>query len=271
MEGANLTGVPEFLLLGLWEDPEKRQLLFILLHASGHRSGNLVTILPIITKAQLHIPKCFFLALAFVDICFSSTTIPKMLASHVSGHQGIPYASCLIQMFFSIDSFLLTAMAFGRYAAICHPLYYTTSWTLRICGLLVVVSGTVALAHTLLLTHILFFCHNLVLHFFCNFSLLLKLTCSDTFLSDVMAYMVGSLPSSPPQECGSHLSVVSLFYGTLIGVYFSPMGSHMAQMDTFKAMIYTVVTPLSSFIYSLHSSDMKGTLGVPISRKPVFS
>uniref|UniRef100_G3UAN0 G-protein coupled receptors family 1 profile domain-containing protein n=1 Tax=Loxodonta africana TaxID=9785 RepID=G3UAN0_LOXAF len=188
--------------------------------------------------------------LAFVDICFSSTTIPKMLASHVSGHQGIPYASCLIQMFFIYDSFLLTAMAFGRYAAICHPLYYTTSWTLRICGLLVVVSGTVALAHTLLLTHILFFCHNLVLHFFCNFSLLLKLTCSDTFLSDVMAYMVGSLIITPSGgkwkafSCGSHLSVVSLFYGTLIGVYFSPMGSHMAQMDTFKAMIYTVVTPI---------------------------
>ncbi|XP_006898391.1 PREDICTED: olfactory receptor 1361-like [Elephantulus edwardii] len=312
MEAANLTRVSEFLLLGLSQDPEQQQLLFGLFLSMYLVTGlgNLLIILAIGTDVQLHTPMYFFLAnLAFVDICFTSTTIPKMLANHVSGRQGIPYAGCLTQMFFfiwfaGIDSFLLAAMAYDRYAAICHPLHYTTSVTPQLCGLLVVTAWTAAfgnsLTHTLMLARLSFCGHNRVPHFFCDLSPLLKLACSDTFVNDVMVYTVGALSTIIPfvgilvsymrifaavlqisstggkqkafSTCGSHLSVVSLFYGTLIGVYFSPMSSHTAQKDTLAAVMYTVVTPmLNPFIYSLRNSDMKGALLVLVRQKLVFS
>ncbi|XP_051025647.1 olfactory receptor 1361-like [Acomys russatus] len=306
MEGANLSGVSEFLLLGLSQNPRQQQLLFSVFLSMYLLTalGNLLVILAIATDARLHTPMYFFLAnLAFVDICFTSTTIPKTLANHVSKHKGITYSSCLAQVFFfiwfaGIDSFLLTAMAYGRYVAICHPLHYTTSITPQLCGLLVTTSWASAFAnaltHTVLLTR-LSFCA----HFFCDLSPLLKLACSDTSLNDAMVYTVGALPIIVPfagilisytsiftavlripsaggkwkalSTCGSHLSVVSLFYGTLIGVYFSPTSSHTAQKDTVAAVMYTVVTPmLNPFIYTLRNRDMKGALGTLVQRKAVF-
>ncbi|KAB0388012.1 hypothetical protein FD755_002968 [Muntiacus reevesi] len=298
--GTNLTLVSEFLLLGLSEDPRQQQLLFILFLSMYlvTQLGNLSIILAIATDIRLHTPMYFFLAnLALVDICFTSTTIPKMLANHVSGHNGIPYAGCLAQIF------LLTAMAYDRYVAICHPLHYAMSVTPQLCSLLVAASWTAAfgnaLTHTVLLTRLSFCTHNRIPHFFCDLSPLLKLACSDTFLNNAMVYTVGALPIITPfvgilvsytlifaavlripstrgkqkalSTCGSHLSVVSLFYGTIIGVYFSPMSSHAAQKDTVAAVMYTVVTPmLNPFIYSLRNSDIKGALGALISRRPVF-
>lgn len=251
----------------------------------------------------------FFLAnLDFVDICYTSTTICKMLANHMSGHKGIPYAGCLTQMFCftwfaGIGSFLLTAMAYDRHVAICHPLHYAMSVIPQLCRLLVAASWTAtfgnALTYTISLTRLSFCIHNQVPHFFCDLSRLLKLACSDTFLNNAMVYTMGALPIITPfmgifvsythifaaalripptrgkrkafSTCGSHLSVVSLFYGTLIRVYFSPMSSRMAQKDTTAAVMYTVVTPmLNPFIYSLRNNDMKGALGALISRRPVF-
>ncbi|XP_004688259.1 PREDICTED: olfactory receptor 1361-like [Condylura cristata] len=312
MEGENLTQVSEFILLGLSDDPKQQQLLFILFLSMYLVTGlgNLLIILAIVTDTRLHTPMYFFLAkLAFVDICFTSTTIPKMLASHISGHKGIPYAGCLTQTFFfilfaDIDSLLLAAMAYDRYAAICHPLHYATSVTPQLCFLLVAASWTAAvtnaLTHTVLLTRLSFCTHNQVPHFFCDLSPLLKLACSDTFLNNAMVYSIGSLfvftpfmgilvsyirifsavlkiPSAKGKQkafstCGSHLSVVTMFYGTLIGVYFSPTSSHTAQKDTAAAVMYTVVTPMMNpFIYSLRNSDMKGALGALFSRKPAFT
>ncbi|XP_004688258.1 PREDICTED: olfactory receptor 1361-like [Condylura cristata] len=308
-ERENLTQVSEFLLLGLSEDPKQQQLLFILFLSMYLVTGlgNLLIILAIVSDSKLHTPMYFFLAnLAFVDICFTTTTIPKMLANHVTGHKEITYAGCLTQMFFfiwfaGIDSFLLAAMAYDRYAAICHPLHYATSVTPQLCILLVAASWTSAfgnsLTHTLSLTRLSFCSHNRVPHFFCDLSPLLKLACSDIFLNNVMVYTVGTLTVITPfvgilisytcifaavlripskrgkqkafSTCGSHLSVVSLFYGTLIGVYFSPMSSHTAQKDTAAAVMYTVVTPMMNpFIYSLRNKDMKGALGALVSRKP---
>lgn len=227
-----------------------------------------------------------------------------MLANHVSGHKGIPYSGCLTRMFFfiwlaGIDSFLLTAKAYGRYAAICHPLHYARSVTSQLCGLLVAASFGNTQAHSVLLTRLSFCSHNRIPHFFCDLSPLLKLACSDMFLNNTLVYTVGTLhiitpfvdilisytciftavlriPSTRGKQkafstCGSHLSVASLFYGTLIGVYFSSMSSHAAQKDTASAVMYTAVTPmLNPFIYSLYNSNTKGALGALVSRKPVF-
>ncbi|KAG8517225.1 Olfactory receptor 1F1 [Galemys pyrenaicus] len=312
MEGENFTQVSEFILLGLSDDPKQQQVLFTLFLSMYLVTGlgNLLIILAIASDSRLHTPMYFFLAnLAFVDICFTSTTIPKMLVNHVIGHKGIPYAGCLTQTFFfilfaDIDSLLLAAMAYDRYAAICHPLHYATSVTPQLCILLVAASWTAAvmnaLTHTILLTRLSFCTHNEVPHFFCDLSPLLKLACSDTFLNNAMVYSIGSLfvftpfmgilisytgifsavlkiPSAKGKQkafstCGSHLSVVTMFYGTLIGVYFSPTSSHTAHKDTVAAVMYTVVTPMMNpFIYSLRNSDMKGALGALFRRKPYFT
>ncbi|XP_037363866.1 olfactory receptor 1361-like [Talpa occidentalis] len=311
LEGINFTQISEFLLLGLSEDQKQQQLLFTLFLSMYLVTGlgNLLIILAIVTDTRLHNPMYFFLAnLASVDICFTTTTIPKMLVNHITGYKGISYTGCLTQMFFfiwfiCIDSFLLGAMAYDRYAAICHPLHYATSVTPLVCFLLVAVSWMAALGnalvHTVLMARLSFCNHNHVPHFFCDVSPLLKLVCSDTSLINAVLNTVGALPLFIPfvgilvsytnifaavlripstkskqkafSTCGSHLSVVSLFYGTLIGVYFSPMSSHTAQKDTAAAVMYTVVTPMMNpFIYSLRNNDMKGALGALFSRKLAF-
>ncbi|KFO24679.1 olfactory receptor 1361 [Fukomys damarensis] len=310
MDQPNLTQVSEFLLLGLSQDPGQQRLLFVLFLSMYLVTGlgNLLIVLAIAADPRLHTPMYFFLAnLAFVDVCFTSTTVPKMLSNHVSGRRSIPYAGCLAQMFFfiwfaGIDSFLLTTMAYDRYAAICHPLRYSAAVTPQLCGLLVAASWAAAfgnaLTHTALLARLSFCAHNRVPHFFCDLSPLLKLACSDTSLNSALVYTVGALPIIVPfvgilvsythifaavlripsaggkrkavSTCGSHLAVVSLFYGTLIGVYFSPASPHTVQQDTAAAVMYTVVTPiLNPFIYSLRNSDMKGALGALVRGKLV--
>ncbi|XP_049644353.1 olfactory receptor 1361-like [Suncus etruscus] len=310
-EGENFTQVTEFLLMGLSSDLREQQVLFLLFLSMYLVTvlGNLLIVLAIVTDARLHTPMYFFLAnLAFVDICFTTTTIPKMLVNHVTGHKEILYASCLTQTFFfvwfaGIDCYLLLAMAYDRYEAICHPLHYATSVTPQLCSLLVGASWTPsfvnALTHVIFLSRLSFCTHNQVPNFFCELSTLLNLACSDTFANNMTMNTVSAftaifpfmgilvsyilifvavlrIPSRTGKQkafstCGSHLSVVTLFYGTIIGVYFSPMSSHTVQKDTVAALMYTVVTPMMNpFIYSLRNKDMKGALRALISRKPHF-
>ncbi|XP_051825513.1 olfactory receptor 1361-like [Antechinus flavipes] len=311
MEGKNNSIVSEFILLGLSDEPEQQRLLFFLflLMYLITGLGNLI-MLAISSDPHLHTPMYFFLSnLSLVDICFTSTTIPKMLSNHISKNRTIPYAGCLTQVFFfiwfaGIDSILLTAMAYDRYVAICAPLHYNTIMTPRVCVLLVLVCWswaiTNSLTHTVLLTRLSFCGHNEIPHFFCDLSPLLKLACSDTFINDLMIYTVGALTAFLPfigillsyahifitirkissvngmqkvfSTCGSHLTVVCLFYGTVIGVYFSPTSTHIAQQDTAAAVIYTLITPmLNPFIYSLRNKDMKGAVRMLITRKLGFT
>ncbi|XP_043832806.1 olfactory receptor 1361-like [Dromiciops gliroides] len=312
MEGGNYSRISEFILLGLSDQPEQERLLFLvfLLMYLITGLGNLLIILAIRIDSHLHTPMYFFLSnLSLVDICFTSTTVPKMLANHVSGNKMIPYSGCLTQVFFFLwfaakDSFILTTMAYDRYVAICAPLHYSTVMTPRVCAFVLAVSWFStfinALTHTVLLTRLSFCGHNESPHFFCDLNPLLKLACSDTFINDLMVYTVGTLliitpfivilisyihiimavlriPSTSGKQkafstCGSHLTVVSLFYGTLIGVYFSPTSTHTVQEDTVSAVMYTVVTPMMNpFIYSLRNKDMKGALRMLLTRKPGLS
>ncbi|XP_036596654.1 olfactory receptor 1361-like [Trichosurus vulpecula] len=312
MEGRNQSRVSEFILLGLSDQPEQERVLFFLFLLMYLISGlgNLLIMLAIHSDPRLHTPMYFFLSnLSLVDICFTSTTIPKMLNNHISKNRTIPYAGCLTQVFFflwfaGMDSVLLTTMAYDRYVAICAPLHYNTVMTRKVCALLVGVSWfwayNNALTHTILLTRLSFCGHNEIPHFFCDLSPLLKLACSDTFINELMIYTVGALTTILPfigilisyvhifmavlkissvsgkqkvfSTCGSHLTVVCLFYGTIIGVYFIPTSAHTAQQDTAAAVMYTVVTPmLNPFIYSLRNKDMKGALRMLLTRKPGFS
>ncbi|XP_052050240.1 olfactory receptor 1361-like [Apodemus sylvaticus] len=302
MEGTNLSSVSEFLLLGLSRQPQQQQQLLFLLFLIMYLVtvlGNLLIILAISTDSRLHTPMYFFLSnLSFVDVCFSSTTVPKVLAIHILRNQAISFSGCLTQLYFicvfvDMDNFLLAVMAYDRFVAICHPLHYTTKMTHQLCVFLVLGSWVVAilnaLLHTLLLARLSFCGDNVIPHFFCEVTPLLKLSCSDTHLNDLMILVVAGLIMLAPfvcilvsyiliswavlrvsstggrwkafSTCGSHLAVVCLFYGTITSLYFNPSSSHSAGRDMAAAMMYTVVTPmLNPFIYSLRNRDMKGAL-----------
>ncbi|XP_053069350.1 olfactory receptor 1F1 [Acinonyx jubatus] len=308
MRGANQSSVSEFLLLGLSRQPQQQQALFALFLSMYLATvlGNLLILLAISVDPRLHIPMYFLLShLSCVDICFSTTTVPKMLANHILGTQAISFSGCLTQMYFvfmfvDMDNFLLAVMAYDRFVAICHPLHYSTKMTHQLCALLVAGSWVIAnlnvLLHTLLMARLSFCADNAIPHFFCDVTPLLKLSCSDTHLNEVMILTEGSLIMISPficilasyvhitcavlrvpstkgrwkafSTCGSHLAVVSLFYGTIIAVYFNPLSSHSSEKDTAATVMYTVVTPmLNPFIYSLRNRDLKRALGKVVGRK----
>ncbi|XP_074056235.1 olfactory receptor 1f45-like [Macrotis lagotis] len=309
MERENHSRISEFILLGLTHQPEKERLIFFLFLIMYLITvmGNLFIILAIRTDSRLHTPMYFFLMnLSLVDICFTSTTIPKMLINYMSWNKVIFYISCLTQVFFfswfaGLDSILLASMAYDRYMAICAPLHYSMIMTPRVCVLLGIISWFWpcfnSLIHTIMLTKLSFCGHTEIPHFFCDLNVVIRLACSDTFINDLLIYTMGGLTAVIPfigilvsyvnifvaviripsaqgkwkgfSNCGSHLTVVCLFYGTIIGVYFNPNSSHTAQKDTASAIMYTAVTPMMNpFIYSLRNKDMKGALKMLLTRKP---
>ncbi|XP_036053945.1 olfactory receptor 1361-like [Onychomys torridus] len=300
MDGDNQTIVTEFLLLGLTGQSEKEEIVFgmFLWMYLVTISGNLLIMLAISCDPHLHTPMYFFLAnLSSVDISAPSVTIPKALVNHMVGSKSISYIECMTQIYFFIafsnmDGFLLSVMAYDRYVAICHPLHYTMMMRPRLCVLLVAISWVItnlhALLHTLLMVRLIFCSHNAVHHFFCDPYPILKLSCSDTFINDLMVFTVGGLVFLTPftciivsyayifskvlklqsahgvrkalSTCGSHLTVVSLFYGSILGIYMHPSSTYTVQ-DTVATVIFTVVTPMvNPFIYSLRNRDIKGAL-----------
>ncbi|XP_072487941.1 olfactory receptor 1J4-like [Notamacropus eugenii] len=307
MDRKNETNVSEFLLLGLPIRPQQ-QGLFYLLFLSMYLTtlfGNLLIILLIRLDSHLHTPMYFFLShLAFTDLCVSSVTTPKMLINMQTGSQTISYNGCISQIYFFIlfadlDNLLLTAMAYDRYVAICHPLHYTTLMSKELCILLVVGSWTVnfayALTNTLPLAQLSFCADNTIAHYFCDVAALLKLSCSDISLNELLIFTVGVAIIIAPltcvlvsyirilstiltmsstkgickalSTCGSHLSVVSLYYGTIIGQYFFPSSRNSNIKDIIFSMMYTVVTPmLNPFIYSLRNREINKALQKVLSR-----
>ncbi|XP_065773382.1 olfactory receptor-like protein OLF4 [Muntiacus reevesi] len=301
MAQKNLTRPSEFLLLGFSEEPELQPLIFGLFLSMYLITvfGNLLIILAINSDSHLHTPMYFFLSnLSFVDICFTSTTIPKMLWNIYIQSQVITYEACIIQVYFlmlfaGLDDFLLTVMAYDRFAAICHPLYYTVIMNPKVCRILVLVSWAISVLHSLLQTLMvlrLSFCGELeVPHYFCELNQIVRLACSDSFPNDLVIYITAVLLAGGPltgifysytkiassihrissaqgkykafSTCVSHLSVVSLFYCTSLGVYVSSAATHSSQSSATASMMYTVVTPmLNPFIYSLRNRDIKRAL-----------
>ncbi|XP_034513067.1 olfactory receptor-like protein OLF4 [Ailuropoda melanoleuca] len=308
-ETGNVTQISEFLLLGFSEGPELQPLIFGLFLSMYLITvfGNLLIILAISSDSHLHTPMYFFLAnLSFVDICFTSTTIPKMLWNIQTQDNVINYAECLSQMYFfllyaQLDVFLLTVMAYDRFMAICHPLHYTVIMNPRLCGLLVLVSWVISVLNSLLQSLMvlrLTFCTVLEIHhFFCELNQIVDHACSDTFLNDLVIYFNTMLLAAAPlagilysfskivsticgissaqgrykafSTCASHLSVVSLFYSTGLGVYLSSAAPQSSHANAVASVMYTVVTPmLNPFIYSLRNRDIKTALkrivGVPV-------
>ncbi|KAM5189946.1 olfactory receptor 7A17-like [Callospermophilus lateralis] len=297
----NDTRISEFFLLGFSEESELQLLIFGLFLTMYLVTvlGNLLIILATISDSHLHTPMYFFLSnLSFVDISFTSTTVPKMLVNIQMQSKVITYVGCIIQIYFfalfaGLDNFLLAVMAYDRYVAICHPLHHMVIMNPRLCGLLVlaswVTSALNSLLHSLMVLR-LSFCTDLeIQHFFCEPNQVVHLACSDTFLNDLVVYITAVFLAGGPltgilysysrivssiraissvqgkykafSTCASHLSVVSLFYCTLLGVYLSSAVTQNSPSSATASVMYTVVTPmLNPFIYSLRNKDIKSAL-----------
>ncbi|XP_015344645.1 olfactory receptor 19 [Marmota marmota marmota] len=301
MEPGNDTHISKFLLLGISEDPTLQPFLFglFLFMYLVTVLGNLLIIMAIISDSHLHTPMYFFLAnLSFADIGFTSTTVPKMLVNIQTQSKVITYTGCIAQIFFLIlfcvlDNFLLAVMAYDRYVAICHPLHYMVIMNHRLCGLLVLACWATTALNSLLETLMalrLSFCTDVEIpHFVCELNQLVLLACSDTFPNVIVMYFAAVLLGGGPfagilysyskivssvraisstqgkykafSTCASHLSVVSLFYSTLLGVYLSSSITQNSQSTARASVMYSVVTPmLNPFIYSLRNKDIMGAL-----------
>ncbi|XP_039922927.1 olfactory receptor 5G3-like [Hirundo rustica] len=298
MSGSNCTGATEFILVGFTEDPASQVtffLLFLLIYLVTIL-GNLAMITLIRASPLLHSPMYYFLGnLAFVNLCTSTIITPRILGGILLAKKGMAYAGCMAQVFtFGLfvvtECFLLATMAYDRYVAVCHPLLYALVMSPERCSRLVTGSYLLGLTNgvgqTISMSS-LFFCGSSTMDvFFCDISLLISLSTSDTTLSLVILRASSSLLGVPSMlvvlvsyvaiistilnissaegkckafsTCASHLATVSTFYGALIFMYLIPRPDTSRGGDKWAAVLYTVVTPmLNPLIYSLRNREVK--------------
>ncbi|KAG5199635.1 hypothetical protein JEQ12_006114 [Ovis aries] len=301
MKFGNLTSATEFILLGLTEDPTLCVIFFVVFLGiyAVTLVGNISIIILIRTCSQLHTPMYHFLShLAFVDSGCTTSVTPMLLIGFL--RQGVTITAagceaqlCFVVMFGSAECFLLASMAYDRYVAICLPLLYSTHMSPRVCVLLVGASylgGCVnACTFTSCLLTLSFCGPNQVDHFFCDFSPLLKLSCSDVSTTEIipsissgsiivvtvsvitLSYIcilstILKMRSTQGRHkafstCTSHLTAVTLYYGTITFIYVLPKSTYSIDQNKVLSVFYTVVIPmLNPLIYSLRNRDVKEAL-----------
>ncbi|XP_078518793.1 olfactory receptor 1S1-like [Lissotriton helveticus] len=310
MHGGNQTSLTEFVLLGLSDIPEQQSILFTSFFIVYILAllGNGLIMMVIALSPQLHKPMYLFIsALNIVDIGLISDTLPKMLTNIYTNKKSISYEGCIAQLYFFVffaaaECVLLAVMACDRYVAICFPLRYPDIMRTHICLWMVTstfaVSFLHALLHTLLMASLFFCGPNQILHYFCDIGPLLKLSCVPTSTNELVIFTEGSLIVMIPfsavlfsyvcivvailkirstegrqrafSTCSSHLTVVTLFYGTLVFMYFRPSSSYSLGQERFVTIMYNVLAPtLNPFIYSLRNNEVKQALRRLISQKNV--
>uniref|UniRef100_A0A8D2J4G4 Olfactory receptor n=1 Tax=Varanus komodoensis TaxID=61221 RepID=A0A8D2J4G4_VARKO len=296
MEIKNQTEIAEFILLG-FGDLQNLQiplfLLFLLIYILT-MAGNLLIVVLIVSDQHLHTPMYFFLGnLSCLEVCYSSTILPRMLVSFLSSNKVIFFRVCIMQYFFFgglAECYLLSVMSYDRYLAICKPLHYGILMNSKRCQHLAWGSwfnGFLASAMVTLLMSQLIFCGpNVINHFFCDSSPILKLSCSDTQLISMLIFLLSSAFTLPPfvltvmsyiciiskilripsvtgrqktfSTCSSHLIVVTIFYGTLMIVYILPESKELMNLNKVLSVFYTILTPLlNPLIYSLRNQEVK--------------
>ncbi|XP_059115271.1 olfactory receptor 8K3-like [Peromyscus eremicus] len=301
MEKGNLTVLTEFILKGITGRPELQTPLFVLLLIIYLISavGNVGILLLTKVDSRLQTPMYFFLGhLALTDLGYSTAVGPKMLLNFVTEHSSVSYYLCATQLaffllFITCELFILSAMSYDRYVAICNPLLYMAIMSPRICWVLVAIpylySVFVSLVVTLRIFTLSFCGHNIINHFFCDCIPLISLLCSNTLeveliirffatfdlISSLLVVLVSYLlifiailrMKSPEgrrkafSTCGSHLTVVTVFYGTLIFMYVQPKSSQSFETDKVSSIFYTLVIPmLNPLIYSLRNKDVKDAI-----------
>ncbi|XP_004688850.1 PREDICTED: olfactory receptor 151-like [Condylura cristata] len=308
MTGCNYSTVTEFVLEGLTHQPELQlPLFFLFLGMYGVTVvGNLGMILLITFNAKLQSPMYFFLGnLSFIDLFYSTVVTPKLLGNFVLEQNVISYPGCMTQLFFFCvfaigECFMLTAMAYDRYVAICNPLLYSVTMSQKVCSALVAgvyTIGTIgALSHTISMTRISFCGDNVIHHYFCDIIPLLKLSCCSTYINELLVIFVGGfnvlsttgtiiisyafiianilrIPSAAGRSkafgtCGSHLTAVGIFYGSIVFMYFKPSSSSNMAQEKVASVFYTTVVPmLNPLIYSLRNKDVKNVLRKVIAKR----
>ncbi|XP_058401880.1 olfactory receptor 5P6-like [Diceros bicornis minor] len=307
----NHTEVTEFILLGLTDDPILRVILFMIILCIYLVTifGNISTIILIRISSQLRHPMYFFLShLAFADMGLSSSVTPNMLVNFLVEGNTISYYGCGIQLGFvaafgSNECFLLAAMAYDRFVAICSPLHYSTKMSTQVCVQLLLVTyigGFVNACSFAFCVFSLVFCGpNRVNHFFCDFAPLVELSCSDVSISTVVpSFIAGSIIGATVlivvisyiyilitilkihstegrhkafSTCASHLTAVTLYYGTITFIYVMPKSYYSTDQNKVVSVFYMVVIPmLNPLIYSLRNNEIKEALKREISQK-IFS
>ncbi|XP_009680885.2 olfactory receptor 5AR1-like isoform X1 [Struthio camelus] len=308
MDEGNHTLIAEFVLSGFSEQLNVQVILFIvfLIVYMLTLLGNLGMIVLIRMDSRLHTPMYFFLSsLSFLDICYSSSVTPRLLKDLVAKRKVISYSACLTQFYFyatfaTTECYLLAAMAYDRYMAICSPLLYTISMSSRVCALLVAgsyIAGIVnATIHTGFAFRLSFCGPNVINHFYCEGPPLYAISCTDPTINEVMMFVVVGfnllitnltvllsytyilatilrMHSAAGRyktlsTCASHLTAVTLFYGSAASMYSRPSSRHSQNLDKVISVFYTVLTPmLNPVIYSLRNKEVKGALGRVIDRK----
>ncbi|XP_059533179.1 olfactory receptor 11G2-like [Myotis daubentonii] len=294
----NSSTITGFILLGFPGPREKQVLLFVLFSVVFLLTlmGNGSIICAVRWDQRLHTPMYILLAnFSFLEIWYVTSTVPNMLANFLSDTKVISFSGCFLQFYFffslgSTECFFLAVMAFDRYLAICQPLHYPTIMTGHLCTNLVVscwVLGFLWFLIPITIISQMSFCGSRIIdHFLCDPGPLLALTCTrypaieltSSTLSSLLLFIpficimvsyslvlqaVLRVPSAAGRRkafstCGSHLAVVSLFYGSVMVMYISPTSEHKAGMQKIMTLLYSVVTPLiNPVIYSLRNKDMK--------------
>ncbi|XP_044127345.1 olfactory receptor 2G3-like [Bufo gargarizans] len=300
MEDSNRTSPGGFILLGLSNVPYLQVICFIvfLIIYMLTLSGNVLLIIVVRNNSKLHTPMYFFLTnLSTIDICFSSTVVPKIFINIISKdrNKSISVRGCVFQMFFSLvlgvaECILLAVMAYDRFVAICKPLHYNIIMNMRFCIILAIIPWIFGLINSFIqvsITWQLPFCRSHHLNnFFCEVPAFLRLSCRDPWLNEIAMYVAAGIivlcsflltlisyvfiistilriRSSQGRHavfstCTSHLTVVILYYGTLMSIYLQPRSSHSPETDKAVSVLYTLVTPmLNPIIYSIRNKEVK--------------
>lgn len=297
----NSTSLHDFILLGFSDHPKLEMALsgvvatFYLITLVG----NTAIILASLLDSHLHTPMYFFLwNLSFLDLCFTTSIVPQMLVNLWGPHKTISYGGCVIQLYVymwlgSIECLLLAVMSYDRFTAICKPLHYLVIMNPHLCLKMIIMVWSISLANSVVLCTLtlnLPRCgNNLLDHFLCELPAMLKIACIDTTAVELSVFALGIAIVLTPlililisygyiakavlrmksragqrkaiNTCGSHLTVVSIFYGAIIYLYLQPGNSASKDQDKFLTLFYTIITPsLNPLIYTLRNKDMKEAL-----------
>ncbi|XP_050614567.1 olfactory receptor 8I2 [Macaca thibetana thibetana] len=307
MAGNNFTEVTVFILSGFANHPELQVSLFLMFLFIYLFTilGNLGLTMLIRVDSQLHTPMYFFLSnLAFIDILYSSTVTPKALVNFKSNQRSISFVGCFVQMYFFVglvcsECFLLGSMAYDRYVAICNPLLYSVVMSQKVCNWLGVMPYAIGFTNSLISVCVissLVFCGSSINHFFCDTTALLALSCVDAFGTEMVIFVLAGftllsslliitvtyitiisailrIQSAAGRQkafstCTSHLTGVTIFYGSLIFTYLQPDNTSSLTQAQVASVFYTTVIPmLNPLIYSLRNKEVKNAFLRVIHRK----
>ncbi|XP_004683544.1 PREDICTED: olfactory receptor 10AG1-like [Condylura cristata] len=293
----NHTKLVEFILIGFSDVPSLQGLLFgvFLIIYIFILMGNSLIIMITKVDPSLQTPMYFFLGnLSFLEICYVSDTLPRLLADLCRQNRKISFLACAVQLYFFLvlgatECFILTVMAYDRYVAICNPLMYPVIMNSRLCVQLAASCWTTAILIHIGSTSVVFsspFCErNEMNHFFCDVPPIVQLVCGDTFIIEMLTFVIAALVVTIPfllilgsyvkiitnilklpsatgrakafSTCSSHVIVVTLFFGSAIIVYLRPKSTHSKGMDKYFSLLYCILIPVfNPIIYCLRNKDI---------------